>query len=134
MAAKENDLQLKITASAQQLSHQKIMNRVRKLFDKFEKDKVGNVAIKMIYKSLCGQPKFEVNTILDKANFIRFIEYISQIGDDQQEKIVPTDIQLEALLGKWEKISAECMPYANDMENDEFMEIISKMKAFQVKA
>ena len=110
------------------------MNRVRKLFDKFEKDKAGNVAIKMIYKSLCGQPKFEVNTILDKVNFIRFVEYLSQIGDEQQEKIAPTDVQLEALLGKWEKISAEFMPYANDMENEEFVEIISKMKAFQVKA
>ena len=89
--------------------------------------------MKILYKSLCGNPKYEVNTVLDKPNFVRFMNFISLPADELVEPLNPTDEQIKHTAELWEKLSPDSIPYQSDLENEEFKKIAAKMKSYVVK-
>ena len=78
--------------------------------------------MKTIYKALCGNPKFDVSTSLNAAQFKEFVKSLARGGDLAQlkEKI--------AVLEK--AVQGEVL-FAGALDNPTFVEIIEVMRKFK---
>lgn len=81
------------------------------------------MSFKTLYKLLCGGTKFDVNTVVNADQFLKFVRSLAAPEDNAK---------MQEHIEYFEKGVAGEPPFDGDLENEIFVKIVENLRKFQL--